>query len=146
MQATKETAGTLNSLLRGELAATDTYQKAMDVLGDAPGAMDLRRIHEEHREAANTLRLQIHEIGGEPDHSSGGWGAWAGAVERTAMTFGPRLAAQGLMRGEEFGVKDYEGALQNDNLTQDCKTLIHNHLLPHTREHVATLGRIIELL
>ena len=34
-----------------------------EYMNQAPGAMDLRRLHEEHREAANTLRLQIHEVG-----------------------------------------------------------------------------------
>ena len=59
MQALEDMTGTLNSLLRGELAATETYQQALNVLGHAPGAMDLRRIHDEHRDAANTLKSYL---------------------------------------------------------------------------------------
>src|SRR2546430_5979518 len=43
--------GTLNSLLRGELAATETYQQALAKVGNDPKAADLRRIHVEHRTA-----------------------------------------------------------------------------------------------
>ena len=50
---------TLNGLLRGELAATETYQQALAKVGDDPRAAELRRIHDEHRAAANTLR-QAH--------------------------------------------------------------------------------------
>jgi hypothetical protein len=146
MQALKDMTGTLNSLLRGELAATETYQQALNVLGHAPGALDLRRIHNEHRDAANTLRRQIRQAGGEPDRSSGAWGTWAALVEGTALALGPHTAAQTLKQGEEHGVGDYERALQNEHLPPECKTLIHDQLLPHTREHVATLERILEAL
>lgn len=140
------TTQVLNTLLRAELAATLTYQEAMSVLDQAPGAMDLRRLHEEHREAANTLRLQIHEVGGEPEHSAGPWGAWVDIIDETAHTLGQRAAAQALKEGEELGAIDYEAALQNEHLSTECKTLIHECLLPHAREHIATLERIIDVL
>jgi hypothetical protein len=57
---------------------------------------------------------------------------------------GPRLAAQVLKVGEESGARDYEKALQNEYLPTECKMLIHNQLLPHTREHIATLDRILD--
>jgi hypothetical protein len=136
----------LNTLLRSELAVTETYQEAMTILGHSPGAMDLRRIHDEHREAANTLRLHIRDVGGDPEHSSGPWGCWADVIEETARTLGPRTCAEALKDGEEIGVAEYEGALQNEHLPADCKALIDNTLLPHTREHIATLERIIEAL
>ena len=63
----------LNSLLRGELAATETYQQAMTKVHDEPDAGELRRIHHEHRAAANGLRQYVHTIGGQPDHGSGSW-------------------------------------------------------------------------
>jgi hypothetical protein len=146
MDFTSNISQVLNTLLRSELAATETYQEAMNILGHSPGAMDLRRIHDEHREAANTLRLHIRDIGGDPEHSSGPWGSWAEIIEETARALGPRTAAEALKQGEEIGVVEYEGALQNEHLPADCKALIHNSLLPHTREHLATLDRIIEAL
>jgi len=41
----------LNALLRGELAATETYQQALEKVHNEPGATELRRLHTDHREA-----------------------------------------------------------------------------------------------
>jgi uncharacterized protein (TIGR02284 family) len=134
----------LNRLLRGELAATETYQQAMAKAGHEPRAAELRRIHDEHRTAANDLRQHIHEHGGKPDQHSGGWGAWAKTVEGAAKLFGNAAAVKALKEGEEHGVKDYESALNDPNLPADCKDLIRNRLLPQTRSHIPTLDRFID--
>jgi hypothetical protein len=146
MHAINGTHCTLRNLLDNELAATRTYQLVLDVLADAPGAVDLRPIHEEHREAADTLRLQIFEIGGEPEHSSCTPDSWSVIVEQAPARQEPRVAAMTLKQGEEVGVTNYETALRNDHLTTHFKMIIHDRLLPHTREHVATLERILEIL
>jgi len=137
------THDTLNSLLRGELAATETYQQAMDKAGNDTGAADLRRLHDEHRNAANTLREHVHGHGGKPDQGSGAWGTWAKAVEGAAKVFGNAAALKALKEGEEHGVKSYEDALNNPDLPADCKTLIRSTLLPQTRGHIPVLDRLM---
>ena len=134
----------LNRLLRGELAATATYQQALAKVGNEPRATDLRRLHDEHRTAANELRQHIHHHGGKPDQGSGAWGAWAKTVEGAAKIFGDAAAVKALKEGEEHGVKDYEDALADANLPGDCKDLIRNRLLPQTRSHIPVLDRFIE--
>ena len=89
----------LNSLLRGELAATETYQQAMTKIGNDPHAADLRKLHAEHRAAANTLRQHVHGHGGMPDQDSGVWGDWAKLLEGTAALFGESTAAPGSQGG-----------------------------------------------
>src|SRR5437868_4001705 len=125
----------LNRLLRGELSATETYQQALAKAGQEPRAAELRRIHDEHRTAANELRQHIHQHGGKPEQGSGAWGAWAKTVEGTAKLFGNAAAVKALKEGEEHGVKDYEDALNDASLPADCKDLIRNRLLPQTRSH-----------
>src|SRR5437762_13622311 len=110
----------LNSLLRGELAATETYQQALPKLEGTPGYEELRRIHKEHREAANTLRQHVHKVEGRPDQSSGAWGAFAKAVEGTAKAFGVDAALKAVKQGEEHGVKEYEEGL-NIGLPRECR-------------------------
>jgi uncharacterized protein (TIGR02284 family) len=144
--ATSHTVDTLNSLLRGELSATETYQQALAKLGNEPEAAELRRIHREHREAANTLRQHIHSHGGKPDQDSGAWGAFAKTVEGSAKIFGDTAALKALKEGEEHGVKLYEDALEDDELPADCAMLIRGTLLPQTREHVGVLDRMMESL
>jgi uncharacterized protein (TIGR02284 family) len=134
----------LNRLLRGELAATETYQQALTKVGNDPRATELRRLHDEHRATANELRQHIHQHGGKPEQGSGAWGAWAKTVEGAAKIFGNAAAIKALKEGEEHGVKDYEAALNDANLAADCKDLIRNRLLPQTRSHIPVLDRFID--
>jgi uncharacterized protein (TIGR02284 family) len=134
---------TLNSLLRGEISATETYQQALAKVGNEPEANELREIHHDHREAANTLRQHVHTHGGEPDQDSGAWGVWAKTVEGTAKLFGDKAAIKALKEGEEHGIKLYEGALKEPTLPTDCQTLIRSTFLPKTRAHVQTLDRLL---
>ncbi len=143
MRATDKGIACLNSLLRGELAATETYQQALDKMKSEPGAAELSRIHVEHREAANTIRQHVHEVGGQPDKGSGAWGTWAKAVEGTAKLFGTTAALKALKEGEEHGIKEYEKALADEELPAVCKTLIRTQLLPQTQAHIPTLDRLM---
>jgi len=140
---TSSTVDTLNSLLRGELAATETYQQAMAKIGNETGAADLRRIHVEHRETANNLRQLVHRFGGKPDQDSGVWGTFAKAIEGTAKVFGNTAALKALKEGEEHGINSYESALEDDDLAAEIRDLISRTLLPQTRQHVAVLDRLM---
>jgi uncharacterized protein (TIGR02284 family) len=137
------TIDTLNTLLRGELSAVETYQQGLAKLGDTKGADELRRIHVEHRDAANTLRQHVHHHGGQPSTSSGAWGAFAKAIEGTAKLLGNDAALKALKEGEESGIKAYEKALEDKGLPADCGALIRSRLLPQTREHVPVLDRLM---
>src|SRR6187402_1524845 len=89
---TGEAVRQLNSFLRGEISAAETYRMAIDKAGDsennAANVGLLREIQEEHGRAAQAIRDRIRELGGEPSDSSGAWGAWAKLVEGTASVFG----------------------------------------------------------
>ena len=137
------THDTLNSLLRGELAATETYQQAMEKAGNENWADELRCIRDDHRTAANTLRQHVHGHGGKPDQGSGSWGAWAKTVEGAAKVFGNAAALKALKEGEEHGIHSYEAALNNPDLPADCKALISSTLLPQTRGHLPVLDRLM---
>ena len=141
---TASTADTLNSLLRGELSAVETYYQALAKVGNEAGATDVRRIHDEHRQAADTLRQHVRAHGGNPDTSSGAWGTFATAVEGTAKLFGSAAALKALKEGEEHGVSSYEEALRDGDLPAECQTLIRSQLLPQTRQHITILDRLID--
>lgn len=142
MTATETQVDVFNGLLRGELAATETYQQALEKMGDAPGNAELQALHREHRQAANDIRQHIHELGGEPDQSSGAWGAFAKLVEGTAKVFGKAAALKALKEGEESGLKDYEKASENKELGPVCRRLV-SRLRNETRSHVSVLDRLM---
>jgi uncharacterized protein (TIGR02284 family) len=144
MAKTDKCVKRLNSLLRGEISATETYQQALAKVGAEPGAAELRRIHDEHRETANALRQHVHHHGGKPDQGSGAWGAFAKAVAGAAKLFGNKAALKALKEGEEHGIKEYEEALADPELPADCKEMIRNQFLPQTRAHIPVLDQVMD--
>jgi len=135
---------TLNCLLRGEISATETYNQALEKFAGKPQEAELRRLRDEHRTTANALRQHVHGHGGEPDTDSGWWGTWAKMVEGTAKVFGETAALKALKEGEEHGVKQYKDALEDRDLSADCKTLIRAQFLPQTEAHVSSIDRLMK--
>jgi uncharacterized protein (TIGR02284 family) len=135
----------LNSLLRGEMSAIETYRQALEKITDdnAFGAEELRALRVDHRDAADALWHHIEQHGGKPSEGSGAWGAFAKAVEGTAKMFGDTAALKALKEGEEHGLKDYEAALNDKNLPADCQALVRG-LLAKQREHIFVIDRLME--
>lgn len=128
-----------NRLLRGELSAVETYRQTLGKFEADPAATTLRRILGEHEYAAELLRNNVLEMGGEPSTDSGAWGAFAQTVQGVAKAFGESSALKGLQQGEEHGLDDYEDALEDDDVMPGCKEMIRAELLPRTRRHIDTL-------
>lgn len=133
----------LNTLLRGELSAVETYEQAMAKFEDHAMIAHLQRIRDEHAEAVRVLRERVVHFGAEPPESSGPWGAFAAAVTGTAKVFGPATALSALRQGEEHGINEYEDALNNEDVDTGCKDVIRAQLLPHCRDHVEELNRLV---
>ena len=141
--ATETTIDTLNSLLRGELSAVATYRQAEHKFAGRPEADELRRIGEEHRQAAESLREEVERWGGQASAHSGAWGALATLVEGAAKLFGDTAALRALKEGEEQGIDDYESALDNPELPPECHSLIAGTLLPRCRAHLLALDGLM---
>lgn len=133
----------LNSLLRGEISAVETYDEALAKFTAEAIATDLQRIRDEHQRAVVALRDRVAAFGGTPAHGSGGWGGFASAVTEAAKLLGPATTLSALKQGEEHGINRYETALGNDGVDADCKTLIRSDLLPKCRTHVTELDRLL---
>jgi uncharacterized protein (TIGR02284 family) len=133
----------LNSLLRGEISAVETYRQGIEKVDDehASDATALRAIAQEHGEAAQSLRDEIRRLGAQADDSSGAWGAWAKTVEATAKLFGDASALKALKEGEEHGLKDYREAL--DDLDEPARNLVSTRLIPNQVRHIAVLDGMI---
>ena len=134
----------LNSLLRGEISAAETYRMAIDKVADGSDATNaglLREIQEEHGRAAQGIRDRIRELGGEPSDSSGAWGAWAKTVQGTMNLFGDSAALKSLQEGEEHGLKDYQEAM--DDVDPSSAQLIQNQLIPAQQRHINLLDQLI---
>ena len=134
----------LNRLMRGELAAVETYQQALEKMHDAREATELQGILSEHRLAERMLGKHIAQRGGSPVTSSGAWGTWAKFVAGTAKMLGNTAALEALRQGEQHGIKEYERALDEDEMDGECRQLIRNQLLPQLQSHIPILDRLID--
>jgi bacterioferritin (cytochrome b1) len=135
---------TLNTLLRGELSAIETYRLGLEKVGDDPGGQELHGLLRDHRDAADRLWHHIERHEGRPAESSGPWGGWAKLVQGTANLLGDAAALKALKEGEEHGLKDYEEALHDEGLPEDSRELVRE-LMARQRQHIATLDRLIDL-
>jgi uncharacterized protein (TIGR02284 family) len=141
---TSGTVQQLNSLLRGEISAAETYRMAIDKVAGVESSTDaglLREIQEEHGRAAQTVRDRIREMGGVASNSSGAWGAWAKTVQGTMNLFGDASCLKALKEGEEHGLKDYQEAL--DDVDAASRQLIQNQLIPAQQRHINLLDQLI---
>jgi hypothetical protein len=109
---TDKSVETLNSILRGELSAVQTYDQALEKLNDDAGvAEQLRECRTSHQERVSLLQSEITRRGGEPAHGSGPWGTFAKLVEGGAKAFGKKAAISVLEEGEDHGLKQYRDDL-----------------------------------
>ena len=135
----------LNSFLRGEISAAETYRMAIDKAGNssdnAANIGLLREIQEEHGRAAQAIRDRIRELGGEPSDSSGAWGAWAKLTQGTANLFGDAASLKSLKEGEEHGLKDFHEGL--DDIDATSAELVQNQLIPAQQRHISLLDTLI---
>jgi bacterioferritin (cytochrome b1) len=136
----------LNSFLRGEISAAETYRMAIEKLsGNAQSSEDsvglLREIQSEHGRAAQALRDRIRELGGQPEDSSGVWGVWAKAAEGFANLLGDTASLKALKGGEEHGLNSYNSAISEIDITS--AELVQNQLIPSQRRHIDLLDQLL---
>lgn len=136
---------TLNSLLRSEISATESYSQTIPrVARRASDVEVLRAIAQEHSTAVKTIRSEIERHGGKPEETSGVWPALTKTVDGPASVFGDAVALQTLKDGEERGLEDYRDALQR--VSQTTGEFIARSLIPAQEQHIRRLDEIIARL
>jgi hypothetical protein len=139
----------LNSCLRGELAAVETYRQALDKhraqYSADPKFQQLAQILRDHEEAASRLRGLIQQHGGTATDDSGAWGAWANTVMGAARLFGDRTALKALKEGEESGGQQYQRLLDDTGVRTDVHGVI-TMLLQRSQHHVQQLDQMMDTL
>lgn len=144
MQITDHTIEVLDSLLRGELSAIETYSQAIHKFPGSTAENDLQDMRTDHLDSVETLRELITDLGGNPSTDSGAWGGFAKSVESVAALFGDSSAMAALKQGEEHGISEYEDALEDKSIDSEVKEVIREELLPPLREHILTLESLTD--
>ncbi len=131
----------LNTLLRGEKAAVETYRIALEKLGvedGLKGALDacLRS----HQERVTVLEDKIRSLGGIPTDTSGTWGAVARSAESVSALLGNQAAVATLESGEDHGLKCYQ--VDVDKLLPEVLMLVKEELLPRQAKTHLLMSRL----
>jgi demethoxyubiquinone hydroxylase (CLK1/Coq7/Cat5 family) len=98
----------LNSFLRGEISAVETYRQALEALADSTHTSTILECKRSHEERVAILSDEIRRLGGDPVTSSGAWGSFAKLVQGSASVLGEKTAIAALEEGEDHGNEDYE--------------------------------------
>lgn len=133
-----EGADGLNALLQGELAAVNTYQRA---LRSAEGratvdAGQILRFAAEHQRTVAALQGAVREMGAVPASEAATWGAFA-LLRDTA-------SVRELLDGDEACLTMYEAA--HLTLDGDARDLVTLELIPRQRKQIAELSAILSRL
>jgi uncharacterized protein (TIGR02284 family) len=118
----------LNGYLRGELAAVETYRRAVEKVDDEFLRASLHELGLAHQQRVALLRSRIGQLGGEPARTSGVWGGFAKVVEGGAKVFGVKAALAALEEGEDHGLRMYRDDL--DDVDASLQAFVLNELLP----------------
>lgn len=118
---------TLNSFLRGEIAAVETYRQALSELRESRHAAIIESNLRSHEQRMNLLTSEVRRLGGQPSESSGMWGAFAKMAEGGAKALGEKAAIAVLEEGEDHGRNDYQRDL--DKLDPTTREFVRTRLL-----------------
>ncbi len=134
----------LNAILRGEIAAIQTYEQTLEKFAGKIESTDLIKIRDEHKEHVAVLTQHVIKAGGDKSSTtSGPWGAFTQLFVAGAKLVGPETALAALKTGETHGIEQYEKAIERKDLPAETVSGIRDKLLPQAREHLTTLDRLI---
>jgi len=137
----------LNSCLRGELAAGETYRQALEKsraeFASDPKFQQLEKMMRNHEQAATLLQSLVRQNGGTPDTDSGAWGTWANTVMGAAHLLGDRAALKALKEGEESGIKQYRALIDGTDTPADVRDAAMK-LKKQGKEHCTRLDTMME--
>jgi demethoxyubiquinone hydroxylase (CLK1/Coq7/Cat5 family) len=135
---------TLNSFLRGEISAVETYRQAIGRIADDRLRSQLEACQRDHEERVAAIRERIEKLGGEPVEGSGPWGLFAKAVQGGADLIGEKAALEVLEEGEDHGLADYKRDVEQ--VHGEARRFVRMELLPkqkRTHERLSKLKRTL---
>lgn len=118
----------LNSFLRGEISAVETYRQALDALKTSTYVTKLSECKQSHEQRVAILTDEIRKLGGVPAEGSGPWGAFAKVVEGGAAALGEKSAIYALEEGEDHGNRDYKTDVQK--LDGEARSIVEQKVVP----------------
>jgi uncharacterized protein (TIGR02284 family) len=130
----------LNSFLRGEISAVETYRQAIDKVEKPTVRTQLEDCLRSHELRVDVLKRRVQALGGEPDEDSGIWGVFAKIIQGGADVLGERAAISALEEGEDHGRDDYKRDVAK--LDGESRRIVESQVLPEQERTHRTLSTL----
>ncbi|RKI09608.1 DUF2383 domain-containing protein [Corallococcus sp. AB030] len=131
---------TLNSFLRGELSAVETYRQASKHIKSDLARTEVDACLHDHEARVDAIKERIEKLGGNPAESSGVWGVFAKVVQGGADLLGEKAAIDALEQGEDHGLADYTRDV--GKLHGEARSFARQQLLPAQKQTHDRLSRL----
>lgn len=135
---------TLNSFLRGEISAVETYRQAIGRVSDERLRSQLEDCMQDHEHRVEAIRERVEKLGGKPVEGSGVWGAFAKLMQGGATLLGDKTAIQALEEGEDHGLADYQRDM--DKTHGEARRFVRMELLPSQKRTHERMSRLKKTL
>ena len=122
-----QTVDQLNSFLRGELSAAESYRQALEKLASSSHRQVFEQCARSHEQRVALLSREVRRLGGSPAESSGAWGTFAKLVTNGAQAMGEKAAIMALEEGEDHGRNDYQRDLKD--LDPEARRFVETQIL-----------------
>lgn len=146
-QTTETVVSNLNSLLRGEISAVETYNQAIAHLATMmpkESGSDLIANRDCHSKRVALLSSNIVQHGGTPATTSGLWGSLTKLVEKGASLISAKTVIAALEEGEDRGLAQYRapGDLDPSSIQLVQTVLLPRQLETHERMRLRKLSAV----
>ena len=128
MADTQKNVEQLNSFLRGEISAVETYRQALEALRSSTYGAKIAECKQSHEQRVAILTEEIRKLGGTPAQSSGAWGSFVKLIEGGAKALGEKPAIAALEEGEDHGNADYKRDVPK--LDPGVRSVIEQRVMP----------------
>lgn len=126
----------LNSFLKNELTAVETYSQVIEKSKNPDLTNSLTNLQMSHRKRVDLLRQKIQALGGQPAEGTGIWGGVSKLMQRTSNLFGEKAAISTLEEGEDRGRDEYKRDVSK--LSPELQRFIQDEIMPEQqRSHDA---------
>lgn len=134
----------LQKILKGELSAVQAYDQVIRKFADEKFRVLelLKSIAQDHDEAAFDIKQLLRDEGVEPESETGTWGMIVQAVVVSAGLFGGTGALLALRRGEEYGLRQYQDALSEGEITSSSD-YVQYRSIPTQQLHIDRLSAFL---
>lgn len=134
----------LNTLLRGEIAAVNSYDLARKKFATDAAIKTIDKILFNHKSNVDFLKKKIFSKNETPSTNTGAWGLAVELIIKSTKFLGETPLIMALREGEDLGLKDYKYFLSSNVPENKSIHVIKNQIIPNTENNILLLNKLLK--